>query len=721
MGLFDRAKKAYAQVEQSNAIGHRQGDTWHLLRHPRTPEEVVGLMDRLRETTALRQWSMYRQWYEELLYYFGEHYLEWDRYRRRFQPTRQPRFIPRPITNLILPRVQTAVGQLLGTPPTGRVYPNTRQASDLDGAEAAEKARRYQWHRNNMDQKLQDTAYWTVITGNCWVKSYLERKPKDKVRVELMGEDGTPRTEELYLADLNREVCSPFEMILDWNAPSEEEQFWIVQQKVRNIDWIRETFGWKAAAKVMPEDNLALNSWYQYKMRDLISRAAGRLGTGYSYTMGAGSDLTLESSATVMEWYELPTEAYPDGRIFMVAGGQVLHAEDMNEYKCLPFTHYVYFRLPGSIYGFGLVRNAISPQQRLNGLDAQIDLNRKTMNSGCWLNPKRSGFGSGVANGTPGIIHEYDPARTFGKEPTRVRAESIGADAFTQRTEIKTDMDDLTLTRGGILTGDKPAGVTAGIAFQELRRNAREQHIPIRNNFFRNIEKMEKLGLEITMRSPAWKLERAVKLVGDDGEVKVEALRAADMNGNIDFKIEQSPRRDETKEARRERLMNMATMGLIDLSDPVNRSQFLQEMGFSEYNAEFWLDYINAKRENEAIRKGEKMPIPDPETGEFHMAIGDFDADEIHIRVHKDMTKLSEFESWPEDRQIAMMLEIQEHTIRLEQSIQMEAEAGGDPAEAMASGEGGTPAGQGSAKPGAQPPSPPSSARMPRGVPAEGE
>jgi len=656
------------------------------LQNPRTDAEIIAALD---EDVKGSEWilaAQQRQWYEQILWTYGEQNMEWNQRTRRFQarPTRQ--YIPRSTTNYILPNVEVGIDLFMESLPKPKVVAQTKEDKDRAAADVANGILRTRDDEQQMEMKKHDTAAWTVITGNCYHQCAEDVAGKEVVRVpmtsrviemvrdsrgvQVMGPNGSPVTvekeipvkdpetgeqivQEYRLADEGVEVCSPFEIVPDWAARYPWEWRRYTHFRARSRDWIGRVFGSKARRLVSPEKGMGVLGYYQLKVLDIIARSqgTGRLGLPAGGGGSAGDWRFMEDAAVVIGRYMLPSDELRDGRLMIKAGDVILHdgAYPLGSGQ-LNIHMYRWSVLPGSIFGFGMVRNLMSPQKRLNGIDTQDDLIRKTTGNPAWLVPKRSQFSVSLGTNEPGHVYTYKMVGN--SKPERIDGKNPPAHNTQQRGEIITDMGRISGVPD-VLRGENPPGVDAGVSLELLTEQAGRRFQPqIKTN--RETWRREYMQrLQVAQDSNAWKLGRAIAIIGEDGDRDVKKFFAADFTGAITVEVEAVPVTAFSQALRRINFTKGIEIGLVDIvNSQVNRERGRALYNLSEFEEAFTLDFKRAQMENEALLLGETVEI------------GPADDDETHAAVHARLIKSRKWDELPETVKLAVLHHFDEHMLR---------------------------------------------------------
>lgn len=658
------------------------------LQDPSTDEEIVAALNHDIKSSEWVLAALHRQWYESIFWTLGEQYMEWNQRTRRFQVRPARWYIPRSVTNLILPKVESGIAMFLDALPKPKAVSTTKEDSDRAAAEVANGVLKYRDQESQFDRKRREAAAWTVVTGTCYLQTLLDTANAEKIRIPrfehtaepvlgpdgqpVLGPDGQPVMEqkerkvidpetgdqaydEVVMADEGVEVRSPFEIIPDWSARYPWEFRRYTHFRAQTRDWIGRTFGADAKAKVKSDKGMGILGYYQLKVLDIITRssATGRLGLPTAYGGSAADWRFMEDSAVVISRYQLPTNEHQDGRLMITAGNVVLYNETYPYNGKLNLYTLRWSVLPGSIFGFGMPRNLIGPQKRLNGIDTQDDLIRKTMGNPQWLVAKGSQFAASLGTSEPGHVNTYR-FRANSPKPERLPAMASHPYNAEQRRAILTDMEEISGIRH-VLAGQNPPGVEAGVSLELLTEQAGKRFQPTIEDNREELKRLYMHRLEIAQGAPAWSVaERAVPIVGEDGERDVRKYLAADFKGNLTMEIEAVPITASSSALRKQRAVEAVGLGLVDLTNSQHRDKMRQLMSLSEFDDPQSLDYRRAQMENEIIESGGTVRR------------GPYDNDEIHFEQHMKLAKSRRWDKLPESIKQELQRHVdEEHVPRL--------------------------------------------------------
>jgi len=641
---------------------------------------------------------LHRQWSEAILWFAGEHYLEYGAEARRWIQKPSAEHVPRSVTNYIMPHVETGAAILQEALPAPRFVPETGEDKDRIAAENAQGAMRYRDEAVQIESKKRDACMMTVVTGQCYLQAIEDRANQERVKIPLytkslepivdeetgepiLGPDGQPmmeekeapaidpatgqqQTDEVTLIDENVHVIAPFEIIPDWSAkyPSEFRRYTHFRPQSR--DWVGRAFGSTARKKVKAEREFNVLIWHQMKVMDILSRSAhgGRFGLPGSSGGGVSDWRFMDDMVVIKARYMLPNDERPDGRLMIVAGHEILHDGKYPYGDRLNLFTLRWSVVPGSLYAMGMVRNLISPQKRLNGIDTQVDLIRKTMGSPQWISPKGVGFDGDRGSGKPGRVFTFKVRGGY-PAPTRLTPAQASGDSHQQRAQIIQDMEQISGMMN-VLRGDKPVGIEAGVAIEALTEQAGKRFQPAVSDMRAAFKSLYLTRLEIMRNGTAWKYPRAVPLVGENNKRDLRYFDATDFRGSLTVDMEAVPLIALSHAIKSEKFIRAVNFGLIDLERSIkNREKGRALLNVTEFEEYYTLDYKRAQMENEQLLAGE------------HVAVQEYDNHEIHFTVLMELVKSREFNNYPDTIRRMALEHAAVHRSRLEAQIMLEAQA----------------------------------------------
>lgn len=664
--------------------------------------ELASKIEAFYHQDASQKMYLARHWEENHLMLDGIQWLSWvgDNYQatgRLWSPLRtsaENEYIPRPVTNYLFDAYQTLKAYLLQHRPRIKVRPNTQSYTDKQSARLAELVAECNWERLKEEKNYEYAAANVLAYGTVFKKSYWDTSSLQKVRVPMVREQPItdPQTgaiigyedkevvdpttgdilyEELPLGDLNTDVVEPYRMALDPMASDLHDLRWLMEYNIMPLSMIRELFagegeGYTGLAEEVKAEttlNVALRRFYELK-NSSGTRDIGLLGGG-----DGGSEM-IKDAAVVKDYYEAPSEKYPNGRRVVVAGGKTLYSgpspyngPELGDWH--PYSECRWEVVPGRFWGKSPLDYAVDPQKRINSIDSTVILTRKTMAIPQKLVPKGSGIPRGSWGGRPGQQIEFHPVDGAG--PSTVPSAGVDGQVWKEREQCVNDIKQITGAID-ILKGDRPPGVTAASALEMLYEVGTGKLRPVLDRWKMFIESDQKKQLRIVAdkyKEPREEYVKALKSKNSElPESAIENFLGTQLHDNCNVVIEAGSSVPKLEAAHKARIMEAAATGALQLEKPENRSQFLEDMGITGYDFDVGPDVKRAEWENSLLDESnlERQIQPVVLMADNH---------EVHIEIHNRRLKEPSFLFLPEDVQAAYMQHIQEHQNYIDQAEEM--------------------------------------------------
>lgn len=623
--------------------------------------------------------------------------------------SKQNEYIPRPVTNYLFSIYQTLKSYVIKNKPRSEVHPNTQEYKDKVSAKIANLILECNWKRLKEQYNYEAAASTLVTYGTVFKKSYWDTTSINLVKVPKMvpqpitdpmtgmviGQQDVqsvdpitqqPEFIELPLGDVSTYVIDPFRIALDPLATTLYDVKWIMEYSIQSLSWVKETYGkegpgYTGLAEEVQEEtqlNSSMRRWFQMKV------SSGSRSTGLGTIGGSNaSDIMIENSCVVKEYYERPSAQHPHGRMIVVAGDKVVYSGESpysgtEQGDWHPYSECRWELVPGRFWGKSPLDDAIELQKRLNTIDSAVILNRKTMSMPQKLIPIGSGIAVGEWTGRPG---QNIPFRVDGTGviPQTVPGAGPDASVFNERAQVVGDLKEITGAID-ILRGDRPPGVNAASALNLLYEVGTGKLFPILDRWKMFVEEDQKKQLRLVSKNykePRPEFIRALKAKNSDLlETDINQFIGSDLNDNCNVIVEAGSNIPKLQAAKQSLLMELAGLNLLGLQNPNNRMEFLQEMGINGYDSDVGPDTKRATWENDLMDNIKYSPQNTPVV----LAV---DNHAIHLEEHQNRMKSPTFMSQPPEVQQAYMAHIQQHEqfqAMAQQAAMMQAAAMGSPA-----------------------------------------
>jgi hypothetical protein len=627
----------------------------------------------------------------------------------RLEVSRSNEYIPRPTTNYLFDAYQTLKSYLIKTKPRSSVYPNTQLYQDKMAAKISELCLEANWARLREQQNYEYAAAALVMYGTVFKKDYWDTTEAVMSKVPRMiqvpqvdpntglttgmqevqatdPETGDPLFDEMPLGDVNTEVVEPFRIALDPLANDIHKIRWIMEYSIQPLSWIKEVYGKDPeqfpgytgrVEEVKEETQLqgSLKRFYQLKQSSGVKQPLAGISPQGS------TDEHIVNSAVVKEYYERPSQQNPNGRMVVVANGVPLYAGDspyvgpeLGEWH--PYSECRWEIVPARFWGKSPLDQVCDIQKQINSIDSVIILTRKTMAIPQKLIPMSAGIPHGQWTGRPGQEIYYRDSG--GNPPNTLPAAGVDPTVFQERAQRVEDLKNITGAID-ILKGDRPDGITAASALEMLYEVGMGKLFPILDRWKSFVESSQKKQLRIISKfykEPRPDFIRMLQQKNKDlSSESINKFIGTDLYDNCNVVVEAGSNVTKLQAARKQELREAAQMGVLNLADPRNRQQYLEDMGIQGYDTDIGPDQKRAEWENSLLDNLQNNPDKKP-------IVFDWDNHQVHQQVHTLRMKEPSWQELPFDVQQAFMQHNMEHEQKAheqEMMQQMQAAAMGMP------------------------------------------
>lgn len=313
---------------------------------PKKPMTHKDFMNKKEESRRSRR-PFEREWYLNVAYLNGEQFVEYSVATSRLIQVVPPEGATRTVRNVMFKIARNERAKMLKVLPEPEALPRSVDQSDIMDARVANAYFKYLADQWKFNRRLRNASYWTIATGNAFLKWYWD-----------------PGTGECCMA-----VVPPFDIFPDPYAHTFQDCEWLIHQQFMSVERAQKMFANVEGADV---------SFIKASNSDAISPMEARLFVA----MGDG---VANLKGTVLSEYWQPPSAGDNGRhVVFTSQGIVLDEDFPYVHGRMPFTHIGHIERANSKW-YSSVCDVLRPgQQELNRSEAQLIENRNLSN-GKWF------------------------------------------------------------------------------------------------------------------------------------------------------------------------------------------------------------------------------------------------------------------------------------------------------------------------------------------------
>lgn len=602
-----------------------------LERKPETadPYEDLGAIsariDRVLETDRWSHQLFESGWFRNILMIAGAQWIIKDR-NGRWQRKSVP-FIgfPRTYTNKVAEVYTALVSQLV----QGKKIPLSCQPADPDDqadvgiAEIGESLIDLIRTEAEEDENQHAVASWLVATGNCFgIANYdLDDRfgvakvpyqtcadcgagpfaPKDlaesngacpecgsKNLQPAQTPEGDAIVDTLPRGAIQIDVCGPFEIRLDHRVQNYKQLRRFIRQRRYDLDWAKEHWGDQLDPDSIVPDSGDSDPGQYYL--DVISNVSSAYRFGAGLFSNSANATGRTPKVTAYEFYELPSEDFPDGIKAVRLGSSKLAIVDPGPLPTkygagvkegqyfLPLVHWGYSKVPGRFWYKTPLDDVIPLQITRNVIEANINITVQRMGNPVWLNPKGSGVD--ILTGESGQVIQYNPMAVGGTTP--VKPERIPAELNNLGPLIgwMQRVDDAIERVSGtyyLQNGTAPPGVTAASALALLSEKGQQSLSSVRAAWAEAWTQFYLFGLEIAREN--WDESRIRVVAGKNRKWQATKFAKADLQGSLNIIIDYNALAPKSMATEQAKIAQLTQLGMVNPADEKMRIEVLKRFG----------------------------------------------------------------------------------------------------------------------------------------------
>lgn len=553
-----------------------------------------------------------RAWWRILLYLLKRQWIYFDTKRNQWRDKRLAKWMPRP-TNSKMNEGQQTLRSIFASIQLGATSrPNGNDPLNVTTAEVADALEPLIKEEHDIDAITRDSDFWLTALGNViwhpwWNpdEGEVTMLPEAEcLDCQLIHPPGTvdldaPKCQGCGGANLlpiegsespvprgkgETDVCSPLEILVPavYNA-------WKPVRELIRLRWRPKSYYEAFYPHLVPRIKWQKTP-NERSLQLLKALAAQSDLTSMPFVTGGSADLNEAEGVVEYELWLKARPEFPQGYVgrFIGEGESIMVVEggleaipgpipytDKHGMPLWPWIHIGYDTFGGRLWSRGPMEDQIPLCDKLNRLDARVELMVDRMSNHIWLEPK----GSEVERltGEPGIIVRYNALGSNGLgKPERVEGANIPASLFVLREQYVREMEDAIGTHD-VLKGERPPNIEAYSALQALIDQGNRRFTTVFKERGRGYREWYALSLELERDfGPP---DRTKAILGANRTWVFETFKKADLKGNVTIIVEDGSTVPKTAVGKRAAIDHANQLKLINPQDPDQLYAVLGELG----------------------------------------------------------------------------------------------------------------------------------------------
>lgn len=514
----------------------------------------------------------------------------------------------REVFNHIAPIYDIRYAKLSKIKPDINIIPATNDERDKQAAKVSKKIIQSVRNRLEIDEKINQAIKWSEVCGTVFYKIGWNGNAG-----QVLGQDenGVP----IRSGEVDFSVVSPFEIYPDSSVCERIEDCQsIIHAKAYSVEQVKNMYGINVKGQNVNTYSL-----------DGVSVGVG--GLGFNGTVSKIVESVKDNSVIVIEKYEKESEAYPFGRLTIVAGDQLVYDGELpfavgtDGKRDFPFIKQTSIIEPGSFWGTSVIERLVPVQRAYNAVK-----NRKHE----FINRLSLGVLS-VEDGSVDLDNLEEEGLCPGKvlvyrqgavEPKYLQGESL-PNGIEKEEEFLIDefknisgVSDL-LSANGLTSSMSGIAMELMISQDETRLNASVESIKHATKAI--AQKILKLYKQYAI------VPRLERIVGENGEIEMFYFTSSDISSD-DIIIENQTDDLQSLAKRRELVLELLDRGVLNdergnLSNKM-KSKVIEMLGMGVWESAQDVSELHIKKagnENLKILNGQDVKAIEIDNHSLHI------------------------------------------------------------------------------------------------------
>jgi len=586
--------------------------------------------------------AFHGHWKELIEWEDGNQFAIWDPTARAVVPVTLNTREKMVVVNLMKPLNETLEGKInfnhsiIGTP-------NSGEQKDIRGAQVATKLLDYNDAVNEVDELYENAKYDLLRPGISCIKWYWDKTHYANIKKGKKGEEIGVWSQA---GECVGEIVSIFNIRPDPTAKTIEKCRWIIEikevtkEEIKRVykvkdNWFEATGDRKKAKKAGHETKAALIQKYKGMHEPLDEKDKD------------------EPTYILKEFWERPSDLYPDGRFIASAEGDILAArKNPSPHGELPYWFFIYKKRGNSFWPRGPLYYVQGIQREFNRMisiqSEHIESWRPKMAVGKGAIKRAGAFTVDAfemvevdfTRGDPKPIHmpELSPQVTMYRDFLEGAVASVS------------NVHEVSYSRLPQYASRAPASLYSMMLEQENIKLT-----PMVRRINKTLKQMARFRLELMDKH--YTVKRMIKVVGQHKESTIEYFERADLSQNFDVRLEQGVSLHQSPTIQTQLLIQLWREGILTEQD---RVKVLRSINLGTAEHEIRRDMADTER---ALRENQSFidDTYEKKREEGGVVVYWNDDHELHLDYHTNFIKSEEAQRWKDEKWKKFDLHIYEH------------------------------------------------------------
>jgi hypothetical protein len=524
---------------------------------------------------------------------------------------------------------------------------------DILDAKLTEQALKYIWRKIDLEAKYEQVTANAELTG----KSFWAFRWNADARA-LVRDPKSGKSVEVGAGDVEVDVVSAFEMLVDDSGLTTlAAQPRIMRVRLELATDVERRY------KLPPgsiKGDAGSEDLFQFQ-KQITSLGAQYNTSSTVFARSTSNSKDRKSEYVIVkEFFKKPNGEFPQGFYAVAAGGRVLRKVPRLPYgfntfsNPYPFEEFASSISPEQFWPPTMVEQLRPVQENLNTFRSKLVEHLILNMHGKLLYPRRSGIPDTAWNSEPGekIPFNWVPGMPL---PFVATPPPLSPDSWRLLDMNIREFDEIS----NISASSLGMGTDAESGYQSVVLQEANDMVfgPDRNRMQRALA--ASLGKIRRLMAQGYTEERLVSAMGRTYAGSVFVFSQSNIDEAAEIQVQIGSALPDGKAARLDVLMNLKGSGLFgDTENPRLRRSLLELVDLGGVEQEVDPDYQDANRarlENLSFQRGLPVKPPLP----WHK-------DEIHVPYHEEQLNSPEFDTWPAERQLALIEHYLWHLRRLD-------------------------------------------------------